>query len=88
MSEHSSKQLFSEVTGSSTGSIKVVELSSYGNPKIYYHIQSKKLGCEVEMSKEKILLSECINARQFCDGIMQRYIVMLDNATFMPSEHS
>lgn len=32
-------------------------------------------------------MSECISARTFCEGVMNRYITLLDNATFMPSEH-
>ena len=47
----------------------------------------KKLGCSQEMEQAKISLDDCVNARKFCDQIMQRYIVVLDNATFMPCEH-
>lgn len=39
------------------------------------------------MAEQKIPLSECISSREYCDKIMFRYITLLDNATFMPSEH-
>lgn len=28
-----------------------------------------------------------MQARAYCDAVMQRYITLLDNATYMPSEH-
>lgn len=79
--------LMSEITGNSSTSSKVVELSSFGNPKEFFHPASKKLGCAEEMVRDRMSLSECRDAREYCDSIMQRYIVVLDNATFIPCEH-
>ena len=39
------------------------------------------------MADQKIELNKCINAREYCDKVMFRYITLLDNGTFMPSEH-
>ena len=50
-------------------------------------MQRKFLGCPTEIEKQGLNLSECVPARQYCEGIMARYITLLDNATFMPSEH-
>jgi hypothetical protein len=87
MSVHSSNQLLSDATGQSSDGPKVCEQSSFGNPKEYFNFKEKKLGCQEEMAQAKIPLDDCVNARKFCDSIMQRYIVVLDNATFMPCEH-
>lgn len=35
----------------------------------------------------KIDIRECLDAREWCDSFIQRYIVLLDNATYMESEH-
>ena len=45
------------------------------------------MGCTEEMVRDKLNLSECVDSRVYCDSIMQRYIVVLDNATFIPCEH-
>jgi len=29
----------------------------------------------------------CVEARKFCQALMQRYVTLLDNATYMPIEH-
>lgn len=87
MSQHSAKQLLSEATGTSSDTVKVVEMSSFGNPKQYFSLSDRKLGCHEEMKQANINLDECVNARTYCDEVMQRYIVVLDNATFMPCEH-
>ena len=87
MSAHTSKQLLSDATGTSSDTVKVVEMSSFGNPKQYFRLTDRKLGCHEEMKQAKVELTECVDARTFCDSVMQRYIVVLDNATFMPCEH-
>lgn len=66
---------------------KVVEESEFKNPKNYFHVKSKKLGCTEEMVNAKIELSDCMDSREYCDAIMARYVTLLDNATFMPFEH-
>ena len=32
-------------------------------------------------------IEQCVLARDYCQTIMQRYITLLDNATYMPCEH-
>lgn len=32
-------------------------------------------------------IRECFDAREYCDAFMARYIVLLDNVIYMPSEH-
>ena len=39
------------------------------------------------MQQAKLDVKKCVNARDYCDNVMQRYIEVLDNATFMPCEH-
>lgn len=45
------------------------------------------MGCADEMKRDKINIVDCLDSRAYCDSIMQRYIVVLDNATFIPCEH-
>ena len=39
------------------------------------------------MADQKFETRECISSREYCDKVMFRYITLLDNVTFMPSEH-
>lgn len=66
---------------------KVIDMSEYGNPKEFFMIGRKFLGCIEQMEMQQFSLSDCVQARAYCDAVMLRYIVLLDNATFMPSEH-
>jgi len=50
-------------------------------------MKNKKIGCSNCMVDFGIPIAECVDSRQYCDAIMQRYIVLLDNATYMPCEH-
>ncbi len=39
------------------------------------------------MADQKFDTNKCISSREYCDKVMFRYITLLDNVTFMPSEH-
>ena len=84
----SADKLLSTLTGSEKTSLsKTLYLSKYGQPREYFNIPKKILGCQDEIADQKIKIEECVNAREYCDKVMFRYITLLDNATFMPSEH-
>lgn len=89
MSISSQDKLLSQLTGgaSDANQNKTVDMSPHGNPREYFHMQRKFLGCPTEIEKQGLNLSDCVPARSYCEQIMQRYITLLDNATFMPSEH-
>ena len=70
MSVHSSAMLMSETTGVDTNMQKGCEVSSFGNPKAFFHLQNKTLGCHQEMASQKIDIRECHNARDYCDMII------------------
>ena len=84
----SADKLLSTLTGSEKTSLsKTVDLSKFGQAREYFKLQKRFLGCPDEMAEQKIPLSECMSSREYCDKVMYRYITLLDNATFMPSEH-
>lgn len=89
MSISSADKLLSSLTnGASDGNqSKTVDMSAHGNPREYFHMARKFLGCTEEVEKQGLSLVDCVSARAYCEGIMARYINLLDNATFMPSEH-
>ena len=44
--------------------------------------------CRAEIENTPGLsIDDCVLARDYCQTIMQRYITLLDNATYMPCEH-
>ena len=43
--------------------------------------------CKGYMEEHKISKESVVDARDYCQSIMQRYITLLDNATYMPCEH-
>ena len=90
MSLSSQDKLLSTLTGGATNSsttTKTIDMSPHGNPREWFHPGRKFIGCAEEMDKQGLSLSDCVNARAYCEGIMGRYIALLDFATFMPSEH-
>lgn len=52
-----------------------------------FHPSTRVLGCEKCFSSQSIPAKELVNAREYCDQVMQRYINILDDATYMPNEH-
>ena len=66
---------------------KQLDLSPEGDPREYFHMSRKFLGPHAEIAKQDINLAECVSARSYCAAMMQRYVTLLDCATFMPSEH-
>ena len=89
MSISSADKLLSQLTnGASDGTqAKTMDTSPHGNPREYFHMARKFLGCAEEIEKQGLSLADCVSSRSYCEGIMARYICLLDNATFMPSEH-
>jgi hypothetical protein len=69
-SVHSAGLLLSDLTGHSSNTSKIVELSSFGNPKEYFHISSKKMGCIEEMARDGISISDCMDSRAYADSMM------------------
>ena len=43
--------------------------------------------CKGHIEDHQVDPASVVDARDYCQGIMQRYITMLDNATYMPCEH-
>ena len=89
MSVSSQDKLLSQLTkgASDSNQSKTVDMSPHGNPREWFHTGRKFIGCSEEIEKQGLALSDCVNARAYCEAIMGRYIVLLYNATFMPSEH-
>ena len=44
-------------------------------------------GCQKCFITSQINIAELVEARVFCTKMMERYIYVLDNATYMPCEH-
>ena len=59
----------------------------YNAPKEFFHPASRQTYCAQALVDKQIERAECIPARQYCQSIMQRYVTLLDNATYMPCEH-
>jgi hypothetical protein len=89
MSVSSQDKLLSTLTGGAFDShvSKTMDFSAHGNPREFFHTARKFLGCAEEIEKQGLSLTDCVNARAYCEGVMHRYISLLDSATFMPSEH-
>ena len=66
---------------------KAFDESPHGNPREFYHMGRKFLGCVTEIEKQGLNLGECVQARLYCENVMKRYVTLLDTCTFMPSEH-
>ena len=59
----------------------------YNQPKEYFHESTRQTLCAGELEEKNIDVLDCVMARDFCQGLMQRYVNLLDNATYMPCEH-
>ena len=59
----------------------------YGQPKEFFSLSLKETMCKGYMEENKIDPNSVVDAREYCQKIMQRYITLLDNATYMPCEH-
>ena len=74
--------------GESVSTQKTVDLcEQHGKPKEYFHFDSKCIGCEKCFKEKDIHKTDCTSARDWCTKMMERYIDVLDNATYMPCEH-
>ena len=58
-----------------------------GQNKEFFHLASRQLLCQQDILDKKMSTEDCMMARTYCSEMMQRYITLLDNATYMPSEH-
>ena len=59
----------------------------YNQPKEYFSLKLKETMCKGYIEEHNIDPDTVVDAREYCQGIMQRYITLLDNATYMPCEH-
>ena len=59
----------------------------YNQPKEYFSLKLKETMCKGYIEEHNIDPDSVVDAREYCQGIMQRYITLLDNATYMPCEH-
>ena len=74
--------------GESVITSKTIDLCpSHSMPKELFHFKSKSTGCQKCFITQQINFAELVDARVFCTKIMERYICVLDNATYMPCEH-
>ena len=55
--------------------------------KDYFHPASKTTGCQTCFIEKQIIFSELVDAREYCNKVMERFIDILDHATYMPNEH-
>lgn len=77
------------VSGSKSGKDKkpVPICDAHSIAKEFVHLQSRTHGCQQCMVDAGRELSNCVNARDYCDAMTTRFIVLLDAATFMKHEH-
>ena len=59
----------------------------FGGNLTYFHVASRQLYSEESIAAKKMKKSDLVSARDYCNAMMKRYINLLDNATYMPSEH-
>ena len=59
----------------------------YGQPKDFFCAARRETMCKGYIEDNKIDPATVVDARDYCQKIMQRYIRLLDNATYMPCEH-
>ena len=66
---------------------QITVCQEHGQNKEYFHVSSRQMLCPQCLSERKIQADDCVSSRQYCSDMMQRYITLLDNATYMPTEH-
>lgn len=59
----------------------------YNSPKELFHQASCTTYCSQMLVDKQIDREKCVEARVFCQQLMERYVTLLDNATYMPIEH-
>ena len=77
----------SDLASFSTKHSQFTMCTKYNQPKEYFHEATRQTLCNGELEEKQIDMLDCVLARDFCQGIMQRYVTLLDNATYMPCEH-
>ena len=55
--------------------------------KELFHPASKTTGCQKCFIEKQTMFNELVDAREYCSKVMERFIDILDNATYMPNEH-
>lgn len=59
----------------------------HNSPKELFHFDTRMTLCSQCLVDKRIDRGNCVEARKFCQAVMQRFVTLLDNATYMPIEH-
>ena len=59
----------------------------HNSPKELFHRELRQTLCSQCLVDRQLDRDSCVEARKFCQQLMQRFVTLLDNATYMPIEH-
>lgn len=76
------------MSSANTETTRVVELcTEYGKPRDWFHPETKLLGCYEQIVNNGLKIEDCVDAREYCKIIMDRFFTLLDTVTYMKHEH-
>ena len=76
-----------ELMSKATESKEFTMCADHNNPKELFHFETRMILCSQCLVDKRMDRDLCVEARKFCQALMQRYVTLLDNATYMPIEH-
>lgn len=56
-------------------------------PRDMFHQPTRMTLCSQCLVDKQISRDQCVESRKFCQAMMERFVALLDNATYMPIEH-
>ena len=66
---------------------RVTTDEKYKQPMEFFSMELNKTMCRGYAEDNNIKVETLLNASDYCQSVMMRYIHLLDKATFMPAEH-
>ena len=61
--------------------------TKHNAPCEFFHFETRMTLCAQCLVEKQMNRNMCIESRAFCQAVMQRFVTLLDNATYMPLEH-
>ena len=59
----------------------------HNSKKEFFHFETRMTLCSQCLVDKQMDKDRCVECRFFCQALMQRFVSLLDNATYMPLEH-
>lgn len=76
-----------DLASKSSATKEIHSCTEHNSPKELFHFITRRTLCSQCLVDMQIDRDHCVEARVFCQAMMQRFVRLLDNATYMPIEH-